>query len=1336
MSPSCPGPDLLLMHREGLIEETDDGGVQAHLAVCASCQGQLQKLGEALDPPPLPFPSSELLAGIHARIEAARVEHGVREHLPELDGVRVLCTFCKDELGGQPIYCADCLAPYHDDCFAEHGRCAIQGCEGREVVRRSAAPVLLPPQRGRRRLLWAALVCGGVAAAVAAAWPGGDDPAGLGGPLDAEVPQRPSEAPTPAADLAYEPAQYAVGDLLAEVHPEWVKHTRALLRTRRATYVFAESALGDAVGFVSETSGVKVKLHDDVDPGRKVTLRCAGIPLADALEALADDASLRVSLDREGVVLSPPGDWFVGLPLRASFDERLEPADLEAEIRAAVREDLGPEAWAAPASLDLRGECLVVVQSSAGHSAVRSLIGALRSTWLRDLEQAWFLATEGERPPLATGFEEQLQEPISVDYRGETALAEALGVLSERSGVPFRLTPKARAACAQSEGGVSLRVKDVAVSNAVALVLAQSGLEYDVSQLGVQIRASDELPLAERLDRLARRSLRMRACVTDRLRNAAPAAPRLEDPFGDAAWGVTVPEFVERVRAVLGVRVVFSPRDRACRARLAIPAGQSVGQALELALAQASLASAWIELEGESFLALGPVEPEVLLAAVRAAERPSPWPAAPLTARDASTRGQVLLREVLRRLAAWRAESVEPAEFRLQLTLLRELLHQCQDVRRGQAALAALDAERDRLGAAFREHQTVLAADWTWRSDRLARLEERVAGADLAPSGYDALAIKRTELEGQAWDTVFPEGYASWRDAARSRGGDLRRGFRCLQELGVAVDDDAVVIALEPGGLAQACGLRVGERVRVRREPVAGALRLLESLGRVQERVLDLGVGSGADGRSLRIPLRPHTGEERGSLPLRAGDDGAVVVTEGRAPLQGGDRVVEIDGTPLGNLALAERALACHQPGTTITITIRRGEEVIEIEVTLEAPSRPLESTPRVVPVGTTWLETRRRLRRGLAREGGSVASERAVEAALDWLSRHQEEDGSWSGDDWAKACPEGDPCKGPGRGSGGGSYRVGLTALSLLAFFGRGETQDSTPEGDRSFRPAIERALTWLLAQQDHETGAVGYDLNLGQSIYNHAFATQALCEAYGLTGDPRLRAPAVHALDFCLAAQNPGLGWKYGVRSGRNDSSVTGAMLQALLAGVRAGLAVPEAALDGGENWLRKATSAEGHVGYETPGGGSSYMVENEGRYALLPVMNGVSLASRVELGERRSGDELRRLARVLDRAKPEWGASTRTVNFYHWHWGTLASFQNGGTRWQTWNRALQKALLPRQRTDGHAKGSWDPVGEWCTVGGRVYATAINALTLEVYYREPRSEGAPAAYPPARPR
>jgi hypothetical protein len=43
-----------------------------------------------------------------------------------------------------------------------------------------------------------------------------------------------------------------------------------------------------------------------------------------------------------------------------------------------------------------------------------------------------------------------------------------------------------------------------------------------------------------------------------------------------------------------------------------------------------------------------------------------------------------------------------------------------------------------------------------------------------------------------------------------------------------------------------------------------------------------------------------------------------------------------------------------------------------------------------------------------------------------------------------------------------------------------------------------------------------------------------------------------------------------------------------------------------------------------------------------------------------------------------------------------------------------------LPLQRGgDGPHAGSWDPDPVWGGHGGRVYATAVAALTLEVYYR-----------------
>ena len=65
-------------------------------------------------------------------------------------------------------------------------------------------------------------------------------------------------------------------------------------------------------------------------------------------------------------------------------------------------------------------------------------------------------------------------------------------------------------------------------------------------------------------------------------------------------------------------------------------------------------------------------------------------------------------------------------------------------------------------------------------------------------------------------------------------------------------------------------------------------------------------------------------------------------------------------------------------------------------------------------------------------------------------------------------------------------------------------------------------------------------------------------------------------------------------------------------------------------------------------------------------------------------------------------------------------MASFHVGGPQWERWNAGLQAALLPLQRRESTSlDGSWDPDSVWGGHGGRVYSTALSAMTLEVYYR-----------------
>jgi hypothetical protein len=233
------------------------------------------------------------------------------------------------------------------------------------------------------------------------------------------------------------------------------------------------------------------------------------------------------------------------------------------------------------------------------------------------------------------------------------------------------------------------------------------------------------------------------------------------------------------------------------------------------------------------------------------------------------------------------------------------------------------------------------------------------------------------------------------------------------------------------------------------------------------------------------------------------------------------------------------------------------------------------------------------------------------------------------------------------------------------------------------------------------------------------------ALCETYAITRDIGFRAPAERAARFLVEAQNPGLGWRYQVRGGQNDTSVTGWCFLALKAARTARFEVPDEVFAGARTWFERATDSEGNAGYQSPGGGSARLGP-DGNFIDFPTNTGVAVLCRLLVGERRSTPALRLGGKHLLETPPAWPTpgETKGVNFYYWYYGTYAMFQLGGQPWHDWNEAMKKALLPNQRTDGCARGSWDPVDEWSVAGGRVYATAMNALTLEIYYRYQRAQ------------
>ncbi|MCI0343246.1 MAG: terpene cyclase/mutase family protein, partial [Planctomycetales bacterium] len=300
-----------------------------------------------------------------------------------------------------------------------------------------------------------------------------------------------------------------------------------------------------------------------------------------------------------------------------------------------------------------------------------------------------------------------------------------------------------------------------------------------------------------------------------------------------------------------------------------------------------------------------------------------------------------------------------------------------------------------------------------------------------------------------------------------------------------------------------------------------------------------------------------------------------------------------------------------------------------------------------------------------VARGGGGRGTEAAVAAALRWLKKHQESDGSWEG------------------GSG-------TTSLGLLSFLGAGNSMRAGP-----YREAVKNGLKYLISVQSPD-GCVGPKTSDGRYIFNHAIGTMALSEAYGLSGmTPQLKAPAQKAVEFLLQAQSPYLGWGPGIRTGGSDTTVTGWAVLALHSARLSGLDVPPEAFQGAKNWFDKARD-------EAPG------------------TVAVAVSARIFMGEPTDSPKVTAGAALLRSSLPKWDPD-RGNDFVTWCFGTLAMFQTGGANWRDWNAAIKEALVKTQRRGGDEDGSWDPGA----ATDRVSATALATLSLEIYYRYGRILG-----------
>ena len=327
---------------------------------------------------------------------------------------------------------------------------------------------------------------------------------------------------------------------------------------------------------------------------------------------------------------------------------------------------------------------------------------------------------------------------------------------------------------------------------------------------------------------------------------------------------------------------------------------------------------------------------------------------------------------------------------------------------------------------------------------------------------------------------------------------------------------------------------------------------------------------------------------------------------------------------------------------------------------------------------------------------GATRESEQAVEAALAWLAAHQRRDGSWSFDlDLA-------PCNGACRhtkkkGTNSPTPSTAATGLALLAFLGAGHTH----QHEGPYQETVRRGI-YFLRDIAGEAGA-GLDWQQG-SMYGHGIALMALSEALAMTsreqaGDADLHRLVSRGASFTCNGQHENGSWGY-VPGKPGDMTVSAWQVLSLVAAKKNHVDIHTNALSSAKAFvLSTCEDRDFWFGYKGPPGEAT--------------TTAIGLALMLYLGQSTEYTPFYNALTDLAERGPKF------QNVYHDYYATLALHHSRHHAWDEWNGKLRDHLVRTQAKKGHEAGSWHFADPWGDIGGRLYTTAMCAMTLEVFYR-----------------
>jgi hypothetical protein len=369
---------------------------------------------------------------------------------------------------------------------------------------------------------------------------------------------------------------------------------------------------------------------------------------------------------------------------------------------------------------------------------------------------------------------------------------------------------------------------------------------------------------------------------------------------------------------------------------------------------------------------------------------------------------------------------------------------------------------------------------------------------------------------------------------------------------------------------------------------------------------------------------------------------------------------------------------------------------------------------------------------------GGNGASEAAARAGLDWLARHQAEDGHWGPDCLSHQpngrCKADKPC-----GGSGAEHAVAQTALAVLAMQAGGHYDFNKQD----YSDRVRKGLDWLVTTQ-RDDGCFINPHSAGRcNMYEHGIATFALADACEMAESAerpqegqRYRKAAQKAVRFIVEHQHDDGGWRYTEdRYERSDTSVSGWQILALKAAKRGKVVdIDPPFIERVEKFFKTCElNDHGRTAYQ-PGSVITNATTGVGmlfhQFILERPDSPLVKEAAKYLADLAEGSQDNPVPRRRRRAMPIGGQD----DMYMLYNCTLAMFQAGGQEWKRWNDVNRDRIIELQRKEENqcVRGSWDPCCQWDGQGGRIYTTALGVLTLEVYYRY-KSERAQVYLEPA---